>query len=216
VKSLSSKNDTDKQNKSNSNDELENIIAADFSGNEDDIEIEASGPDGADEAHPTAEPGTQEASSSASNEEVETLKKDLLYLKAEFDNFRKRAIKERSDLIKFGPERLAIEVLNVIDIFEMALAQDVTPENLDSFKEGMTMTHNQLASALTKFGIEELSPLGEVFDPNMHEALTSEPTDKYPEGHVSQVFKKGYKFYDKLIRPAQVVVAAPVEQSTEE
>ena len=186
---------------------VEELNTDDFSSDGSDIEIES-----LEEDQPSDDNVTPiSAANGADGAVVDQLKQEILYLKAEFDNYKKHAIKERSDLIKYGPERLAIEVVNVLDIFEMALSAEVTAENLDSFTEGMTMTHTQLAAALKKFGIEELSPLGEVFDPNMHEAMTNQPTDEFDEGTVCQVFKKGYKFHEKLIRPAQVVVASALE-----
>ncbi|MEZ4870933.1 MAG: nucleotide exchange factor GrpE [Bdellovibrionales bacterium] len=207
--------DKPKQDK-NRKEKLENLINQDFSSDGSEIEFE-----GSEEESESEDSSEQESSNVTplSNGDGESkAKEELLYLKAEFDNYRKRAVKERSDLIKYGPEKLAVEVLNVVDIFEMALGQDVTSENLESFKEGMTMTHAQLIQALKKFGIKEIDPLGEPFDPNKHEALSNLPTNEYPEGHVAQVFKKGYIFYEKMIRPAQVLVAVPlpVEASEEE
>ena len=193
------------------NEDLERKMNEDFSTDGSDIEYEGTQQE-ADNGEAVVEELKKADKEASANED--NAKQELLYLKAEFDNFRKRAIKERSDLIKYGPERLAVEILNVMDIFDMALNQEVTSENIDSFKQGMEMTHNQLVSSLKKFGIEEVNPLGQAFDPNAHEALSNEPTNKYPEGHVSQVFKKGYKFYDKLIRPAQVVVAVPPMEET--
>lgn len=139
--------------------------------------------------------------------EAEKYKKEYLYLRAEFDNYKKNMLKERSDLIKFGSERLVLEVLNVLDIFERALESEVTPENLQSFVEGMKLTANELKSALQKFGVEEMTCENQAFDPVKHEALSSEETNSVEPGHISQVFKKGYTMHKKVIRPSQVVVA---------
>lgn len=163
------------------------------------------------------QPQADSVGSAELQQELEQAKNDLLYLRAEFDNFRKNSIKERSDLLKFGPERMARELLDVIDTFELALSSEVNAENIDSFIKGMEMTSTNLKSTLSKFGIQEMNPLGENFDPSLHEALSSEPTDQYEPGKVCRVFKKAYKMHDRLLRPAQVVVATepPTSENSE-
>lgn len=132
---------------------------------------------------------------------------DTLYLRAEFDNYRRQAIKERSDLVKYAGEKLAKDLLETLDIFETALESEVNSENWESFVKGVQLTSQQLKATLAKHGIAPVESLGVPFDPNHHEALGSEPTDKYPPGNVSKVFKKPYKYQDKLLRPGQVIVA---------
>jgi molecular chaperone GrpE len=139
--------------------------------------------------------------------QVTKLTNDYLYLRAEFDNYRRQAIKERSELIKYGGERLAKDLLDTLDIFDTALNTEVTPENLDTFVKGIQMTAQQLRTALQKHGIQELPAEGLAFDPTVHEALSSEISETIPPGHVSTVFKKAYKYHDKILRPAQVIVA---------
>lgn len=139
--------------------------------------------------------------------QVEKYKNDYLYLRAEFDNYRRNVVKERSDLIKYGNERLLVDVLGVLDNFERALEFKVTPENLANFVKGMEMTQSELKSVLQKFGVTEVASQGQPFDPSIHEALSSEETDAVPAGSISRVFKKPYKLHDKVIRPGQVVVA---------
>jgi len=132
---------------------------------------------------------------------------DFLYLRADFDNYKKQAIKERSDYLKYGSERLAVEVLGVLDNFERALETKITPENLANFVKGVEMTAHELRAVLQKFGVSEIPSVGKPFDPNVHEALSSEESKEFPAGHVVRVFKKPYKLHDKVIRPGQVVVA---------
>lgn len=139
--------------------------------------------------------------------QAEKFKNDYLYLRAEFDNYKKHAIKERADLLKYGSERVLIDILGVLDNFERALETKATPENLSQYVKGVELTANDLRTALTKFGVTEVPALGQNFDPAMHEALSSEETAQYQPGQVSRVFKKPYKLHDKLIRPGQVVVA---------
>lgn len=141
--------------------------------------------------------------------EIAKLKNDYLYLYAEFENYKKQAIKERSDLRKFGAERLAIDILNVLDIFETALNTELTPETMSSFKKGIELTATELRNALNRHGIEELPAHGTPFNPAHHEALSSEESADLPAGHVSRVFKKPYKLHERVIRPGQVVVTKP-------
>ncbi len=144
--------------------------------------------------------------------EVEKAKKDYLYLLAEFDNYRKNAIKERSELIKYGSERFVRDLLDVFDNFERALETEATPEKFKSFREGVQMIAHEMRTLLQKHGVEEVKAQGEAFDPNKHEALSSEPRADLPPGHVASVFQKAYKLHDKLIRPARVTVSAAASQ----
>ncbi len=154
---------------------------------------------------------SSELSEDALREELEKAKNDYLYLRAEFDNHRRQAIKERSELIRFAGERLAKDLLETLDIFDSALVAEVNEANFKNFVSGIELTAQQLRSTLAKHQIMELPSLGAIFDPNLHEALSSEVTTAVPVGHVSRVFKKAYKFHDKVIRPAQVVVAKEKE-----
>jgi molecular chaperone GrpE len=139
--------------------------------------------------------------------QVEKYKNDYLYLRAEFDNYRRNVVKERSDLIKYGCERLVVDVLGVLDNFERALEAKPTPENLATYTKGVEMTQTELKSVLQKYGVSEVPSKGLPFDPAIHEALSSEETDQVKPGYISRVFKKPYKLHDKVVRPGQVVVA---------
>jgi molecular chaperone GrpE len=103
---------------------------------------------------------------------------------------------------------LVREFLGVLDNFERALEAEVTAENADSFRDGVQMIAAELKNLLQRFGVEEIQAQGQPFDPSQHEALSSEPREDMPAGHVARVFKKAYKMHDKLIRPAQVTVSA--------
>jgi molecular chaperone GrpE len=141
--------------------------------------------------------------------ESEKLKNEMLYLRAEFENFKRQAIKERADLRKYGHERLVADLLNVLDIFETALATELTPENAANFRKGIEMTSSELKNILQRHGVEEVPAKGKAFDPNFHEALSSQETDEVAPGTVTQVFKKPYKLHDRVVRPGQVVVSRP-------
>jgi molecular chaperone GrpE len=139
--------------------------------------------------------------------QLEKAKNDFLYLRAEFDNYRRNVVKERSDLMKYGSERLIVDVLGVLDNFERALEVKPTPENLANYTKGIEMTQTELRNVLQKFGVTEVPSQGQPFDPNVHEALSSEESANIKPGHISRVFKKPYKLHDRVIRPGQVVVA---------
>lgn len=140
-------------------------------------------------------------------EDAAKWKNDFLYLKAEFENYKRNAIKERSDLLKFGSERIGRDILDVVDNFERALQVQLTAETIPTFKTGIEMTAKELKDLLGKHGIQEVPSEGQPFNPAHHEALSSEPTNAVPNGHISKVFKKPYKLHDKIIRTGQVVVA---------
>ncbi|MBC7465240.1 MAG: nucleotide exchange factor GrpE [Bdellovibrio sp.] len=140
-------------------------------------------------------------------EEAAKWRNDFLYLKAEFENYKRNAIKERSELLKFGIERIGRDILDVVDNFERALQVQLTPETIPTFKTGIEMTAKELKDLLGRHGIHEVPSEGLPFNPAHHEALSSEPTNAVPNGHISKVFKKPYKLHDKIIRTGQVIVA---------
>ena len=154
------------------------------------------------------EDAKDEGSPSTSNleSEIQELKKEKLYLLADFDNFRKQAIKERSDLMKYGSEPIIREFLTILDNLERAASTELTPETMASYKSGVEMIVSQFKKVLERFGVEEVNAQGETFDPSVHEALSSESNSELPDNTVSQVLKKAYKLRGKVIRPAQVIV----------
>lgn len=160
-----------------------------------------------DDTETTAGGATAASPEAEAKAEAEKWKNDYLYLRAEFENFKKQTIKERSDLRKYGAERLAADLLNSLDIFETALSTEVTPENFANFRKGIEMTATELRNALNRHGVSEIPSKGQPFDPTLHEALSSEETNDSAPGTITQVFKKPYKLHDRVIRPGQVVVA---------
>ncbi len=154
-----------------------------------------------------AAPAVEKTELELAQEEVAKWKNDFLYLKAEFENYKRHAIKERSDLLKFGAERVSRDILEVVDNFERALQTKLTTETLQTYKVGIEMTAKELKEVLSKHGVTEVPSEGQVFNPAHHEAISSEPTKAVPPGHVARVFKKPYKLHDKIIRMGQVVVA---------
>lgn len=132
---------------------------------------------------------------------------------AELENVRKRAARDVENAHKFALERFAADLLTVCDSLEMALAADEA--SADSLKAGSEATMKQLTSVLQRFGVEELNPEGEPFDPAVHEAMTMQPSDEQEPGSVLTVFQKGYALNGRLLRPARVVVAAEPPESAE-
>lgn len=146
-------------------------------------------------------------------EEAAKWKNDFLYLRAEFDNYKKHAIKERSDLVKYGAERLLRDVLEVVDNFDRALQVKISADTMQTYAQGIEMTAKSLKDLLAKHGLVEIQTDLMPFDPNMHEALSSEESASVTPGHILKTYKKAYKLYDKVIRPAQVIVAKAVTQN---
>lgn len=130
-----------------------------------------------------------------------------MLLAAELDNLRKRTVREVEHAHKFGTERLANELLAVVDSLEMGL--DVgAGAAAETLLEGNQATLKLLTGALAKSGIVELDPEGEPFDPNVHEAMTMQPSDEVEPGSVLAVVQKGYQLNGRLLRPARVIVAS--------
>jgi molecular chaperone GrpE len=134
----------------------------------------------------------------------------LLRQTADFENYKKRAARERQDGVAFANESLLTKLLPVLDAFEMALAATSNANEAaaaKSLQTGVAMVSNQLRSILADSGLEEINAAGKPFDPNIHEAVSQEQTDEVPEGRVVRQIRKGYKFRNRLLRPAGVVVA---------
>ena len=134
--------------------------------------------------------------------------KDNLYLRADFDNFKKRSLEEQNKLIRFGAEQFIISLANeVLDDLDRAFAS--TQDNLDikDIKAGLSLIQKKLSQVLSHFGVHVIDPKGKAFDPAYQEALSYIKAANIPEGHVAETFKKAYKLHDKVIRPAQVVLA---------
>ena len=128
----------------------------------------------------------------------------LQRLKAEFDNYRKRAARDQQQLVTRAHERLAKELLPVLDDLERALAAAEQHEEAQ-LEEGVRLVHRSLVEALTKEGLAEIETDGR-FDPHVHEALLSQPDDDKESGAILDVLQKGYRIGDKVIRPARVIV----------
>jgi molecular chaperone GrpE len=170
---------------------------------------------------PSGGGGTQTSASEISVEEFNELQSKAAkadehwekYVRAiaDLDNYKKRATRERLDAIKYANEALIEKLLPIVDNFEAALAAASSAQanaaTVDSLKMGVNMIYTQLKNFLTENGAEEIDALNKPFDPNLHEAVSQQATEDAPEGQVVQQMRKGYKYRDRLIRPAMVVVA---------
>ena len=141
----------------------------------------------------------------AENEElIDTLQR----VKAEFDNYRKRAARDQASLVARAHERLVKELQPVLDDLERALGAAEQHEEA-KLEDGVRLVHRSLADALSREGLAEINTDGK-FDPHVHEALLTQPSDA-EEGSVIEVLQRGYKLGDRVLRPARVVVAGPTE-----
>jgi molecular chaperone GrpE len=130
--------------------------------------------------------------------------------RADLENYRKRANREKEELLNYGNKSLIEEVLPIVDNLERALAH-ADEEGQSAVVEGIRMTHAMLVSALKKFGVTPLESVGAVFDPAFHQAMAQVPTDSQPPNTIVEEFQKGYLLKERLLRPAMVTVAAPAK-----
>lgn len=133
----------------------------------------------------------------------------LIRTTADFDNFKKRAARERQDAVRFANESLIQKLIPVLDNFEMALgaAQANAGNSLESLQAGIAMIQQQLKSVLADAGVAEVDATGQPFDPHQHEAVSQQESAEVAEGHVLQQLRKGYKLRERLLRPATVIIA---------
>lgn len=158
-----------------------------------------------EEAKEGSDGGPEDAAGSTeSKEEDEALELKYMRLMADFQNYKRRVEKEKSNIYAYANEEIVNDLLDVLDNFERALEHETDDI---SFKEGMDMIFGQLKDVLTGSGVEEIKAVGEVFDPNFHNAVMTEDTEEVESGKVSEVLQKGYILKGKVIRPAMVKVA---------
>jgi len=152
----------------------------------------------------------------AMNEKLLLEKQELedmhLRLRADLDNYRKRASKEKANLIQFGNEDLLRDLLPVVDSMERALAHTVQEGDWGTFREGMQLVLTEMYKTFSSYGVVLIESVGKPFDPNVHEALLRVVTDQAAPNTVLEEFQKGYLFRGRLLRPAKVSVAASPEE----
>lgn len=141
-------------------------------------------------------------------DEVEKEKREYLFLMAEFDNFRKRTLRERTDLLKSAGEKVLKGLLPIVDDFERGLDAIKDSSDAEAVKEGMVLIYNKLIKYLADNGVKAMESTGADFDTELHEAVAMVPADdETPKGKVKDTVSKGYTINDKVLRHAKVVVA---------
>ena len=140
-------------------------------------------------------------------EQLDKEKKEYLFLMAEFDNFRKRTLKEKSEIIKNAGENVLKGLLPIMDDFERGIkAAEASPE-AESVKEGVNLIYNKLKKYLNQNGVKEIDPADDTFDTEKHEAISVVPVpDEEKKGKILDTVEKGYTINDKVLRHAKVVV----------
>jgi len=160
------------------------------------------------------------AAETFSGEEVERMAGQLVEnrdkyvrLLADFDNFRRRAAKERQDLVTYGHENLVKDLLSTVDNLDRAIdhAQQSDDGSLATFLQGVELVQRELYAVLAQHEVRVIEAEGRPFDPALHEAMAQVPDDSVPANTVIEVLQKGYQLRDRLLRPARVVVAKPTE-----
>jgi molecular chaperone GrpE len=168
------------------------------------------------DGEPGAEPAEGELAARAEELEAENaaLQDRLLRLQADFDNHRRRTLKERQDALQYGHENLVKDLLGTVDNLERAIehASQSDGGDLEGMLQGVELVQRELLAALAQHAVSEIEVADGVFDPNLHEAMAQVEDPERPPGSVVQVLQKGYQLRDRLLRPTRVLVSkAPVE-----
>lgn len=147
----------------------------------------------------------QDKKTAALEEKIAELEDKTKRQMAEFDNFRKRTDKEKTQMFETGAKSVIEKILPVIDNFERGLAA-VGEDNKDSFYDGMCMIYKQMMAELEKIGVTPIEALGKEFDPNLHNAVMQVESEEFETGFVAQELQKGYKYRDTVVRYSMVGV----------
>jgi len=151
----------------------------------------------------------------ATKKQLEDEKDRFLRLNAEFDNFRKRTLKEREEFIKYANEKLILELIDVCESLERGLENAKNTDNKDKLIEGMELIYKQFKNVLEKNGLTPIKALGEKFDPYKHEAMMQTLTDECEENTILEEFTRGYMLNNRVIRYSKVRVSKKKEDKIE-
>ena len=163
-------------------------------------------PQGAEQA--TAETSEQETALAEAEAKIAELSNEMLRVRAEADNVRKRAARDAEHARKFALERFMGDLLDVKDSLERGLEAAAGEDaSVTQLREGTELTLKMLSKVLDKYALVELDPTGEAFDPELHEALSMLPSPDHQPNTVVSVIQKGYRLNERLLRPARVIVA---------
>ena len=168
-------------------------------------------------------PATNEKADNATSEvsELETLRAEMLRFKdlalrnqAEFDNYRKRMVREKEDAIRYANTNMLERLLPVLDSFDLGLLAARKVQGADAIVQGFEMVEKQLHDFLRDTGVEAMNACGSDFDPNFHDAVSQQHDETVPEGKVLHQIRKGFKLKDRLLRAASVIISkGPVSSS---
>lgn len=170
---------------------------------EDESEVEVSDHEAEGEENDEVTIESLQADLEAANTKANENWDKALRIQAEMDNLRKRSEKQVEDAHKYAVKKFVEELLPVADSLEMGFAAE---GDVEQIREGIGLTMNVLKSALEKFSVVAVEPLGEKFDPELHQAMAMQPSEEYEDDHVSAVMQKGYTLNGRLVRPAMVMV----------
>ncbi|HLQ78355.1 MAG TPA: nucleotide exchange factor GrpE [Terriglobia bacterium] len=131
----------------------------------------------------------------------------LLRKQAEFDNYKKRVERERSEYVQYASAELMRELLNAMDSFDLAIHNASSDSGGDNMLRGLDLIYKQFQDTLARFGLKAIEARGQVFDPNLHQAVSTVPTDDVPENTVVDELRKGYTLNGRLLRPVMVTVS---------
>jgi molecular chaperone GrpE len=140
--------------------------------------------------------------------ELNETKEQLLRLAADFDNYKKRTIKEKADIITYANEDLIKGILPILDDFERTMKVVQTSDNIEAIKQGLELVTKNLFHHLHKKGVEPIPALNEEFDSELHEAIGSLPADDEKKNKIIDVIEQGYKFQGKVIRHSKVIIGS--------
>jgi molecular chaperone GrpE len=165
---------------------------------------------------PTPGPaGPDVEAASSDQDEDESLQADLdrfrdlaLRSQADFENYKKRAAREKEEAVKFANSALLERLIPIVDNFELGLEAARGEGETSPVFSGMSMVLKQLMDFLTEQGLQPIDATGQKFDPNLHEAIAHEPSEQFPEGVVVRQTRRGYRMKDRLLRPSSVVVSS--------
>ncbi len=148
-------------------------------------------------------------------DEALQLKDQLLRKQADFENFKKRINKDKEDSIKYANQMILLDMVEIIDDFERAIKSSEESKDFDTFHRGIVMIENQLVSMLDKkWGLSRFNSLGELFDPEKHQAIAMEESSDCDDPKVIEDYQKGYFFHERVLRPAKVKVTQPTAAKT--
>jgi molecular chaperone GrpE len=162
-----------------------------------------------------ADSAKADAELSKLSSDLDDLRQTLLRRQADFDNYRKRIEKERSEDSKRSTARVIEGLIPVIDSFENALAAHREAE-YETYRKGFELIYKQLLDNLTRLGAERMDPVGKPFDPHLHQAVDRAETTEHADGTILQVFQPGYVFHGRVLRPAMVRVAVHPNPASKE